>query len=90
MIAAIKQLKAARKAQHVAREVGVSAHTIYALKLKYRGMDVSATLQPKRLRDDSARPRMLVVDLSLKTDALQLTALPTGNAIPTSNAHTAV
>jgi transposase-like protein len=30
MIAAVKQMEAGRKAEDVAREVGVSAHTIYA------------------------------------------------------------
>ena len=41
MIAAVKQMEAGRKAEDVAREVGVSAHTIYAWKSKYGGMDVS-------------------------------------------------
>jgi putative transposase len=41
MIAALKQLEAGRKAEDVAREVGVSKHTIYAWKAKYGGMDVS-------------------------------------------------
>lgn len=34
-IAAVKQMEAGRKAEDVAREVGVSAHTIYAWKAKY-------------------------------------------------------
>ena len=55
MIAAIKQLEAGRKAEDVAREVGVSTHTIYAWKL----------------RDENARLRKLVADLSLDMDALQ-------------------
>ncbi|MGA8645797.1 MAG: transposase, partial [Candidatus Sulfotelmatobacter sp.] len=42
MIGALKQLEAGRKAEDVAREVGVSKHTIYAWKAKYGGMDVSA------------------------------------------------
>ncbi len=41
MIAAVKQMEAGRKAEDVAREAGVSAHTIYAWKSKYGGMDVS-------------------------------------------------
>ena len=41
MIGALKQLEAGRKAEDVAREVGVSKHTIYAWKAKYGGMDVS-------------------------------------------------
>ena len=35
MIAAVKQMEAGRKAEDVAREVGVSAHSIYAWKSKY-------------------------------------------------------
>jgi putative transposase len=46
MIAAVKQMEAGRKAEDVAREVGVSAHTIYAWKLKYGGMDVSEARKP--------------------------------------------
>ena len=42
MIGALKQMEAGRKAEDVAREVGVSKHTIYAWKAKYGGMDVSA------------------------------------------------
>jgi putative transposase len=34
MIGALKQLEAGRKAEDVAREVGVSKHTIYAWKAK--------------------------------------------------------
>ena len=41
MIAAVKQMEAGRRAEDVAREVGVSTHTIYAWKSKYGGMDVS-------------------------------------------------
>ena len=35
MIAAVKQLEAGRKAEDVAREVGVSTHAIYAWMSKY-------------------------------------------------------
>jgi putative transposase len=41
MIAALKQVEAGRKVEDVARENGVSKHTIYAWKAKYGGMDVS-------------------------------------------------
>jgi len=71
MIAALKQMEAGRKAEDVAREVGVSAHTIYAWKAKYGGMDVSETQEAKRLRDENTRLRKLVADLSLDKDMLQ-------------------
>ena len=40
MIAALKQVEAGRAVEDVAREVGVSKHTIYGWKAKYGGMDV--------------------------------------------------
>ena len=52
MIGALKQLEAGRKAEDVAREVGVSKHTIYAWKAKYGGMDVSQAQEAKQLRDE--------------------------------------
>jgi len=71
IIGALKQLEAGRKAEDVAREVGVSKHTIYAWKAKYRGMDVSQTQEAKQLRDENTRLRKLVADLSLDKEALQ-------------------
>jgi putative transposase len=71
MIGALKQIEAGRKAEDVAREVGVSKHTIYAWKAKYGGMDVSQAQEAKQLRDENTRLRKLVADLSLDKDALQ-------------------
>src|SRR5438128_11806765 len=67
MIGALKQLEAGRKAEDVAREVGVSKHMIYAWKAKYGGMDVSQAQEAKQLRDENSRLRKLVADLSLDT-----------------------
>ena len=41
IIGSLKQIETGRKAEDVAREVGVSKHRIYAWKAKYGGMDVS-------------------------------------------------
>jgi putative transposase len=71
MIAALKQVDAGRKVEDVAREVGVSKHTIYAWKAKYGGMDVSQAQEAKQLRDENTRLRKLVADLSLDKEALQ-------------------
>jgi transposase len=57
MIGALKQLEVGRKAEDVAREVGVSKHTIYARKAKYGGMDVSEAQEAKQLRDENTRPK---------------------------------
>ena len=71
MVGAIKQVEAGRKAEDVAREAGVSKHTIYAWKAKYGGMEVSEAQEVKQLRDENARLKKLVADLSLDKDALQ-------------------
>src|SRR5580698_8076421 len=71
IIGVLKQLEAGRKAEDVAREAGVSKHTIYAWKAKYGGMDVSQAQEAKQLRDENARLRKLVADLSLDKEALQ-------------------
>src|SRR5437660_1359730 len=64
MIAALKQVDAGRAVEDVAREVGVSKHTIYGWKAKYGGMDVSQAQEAKQLRDENTRLGKLVADLS--------------------------
>ena len=71
MIGALKQVEAGRKVEDVAREVGVSKHTLYAWKAKYGGMDVSEVQEVKQLREENGRLKKLVADLSLDKDALQ-------------------
>ena len=71
IIAALKQVEAGRKIEDLARECGVSKHTIYAWKSKYGGMDVSEAQEVKQLRDENARLKKLVADLSLDKDMLQ-------------------
>ena len=71
MVAALKQMDAGRRAEDVAREVGVSKHTLYAWKAKYGGMEATEAQEAKQLRDENARLKKLVADLSLDKDALQ-------------------
>jgi putative transposase len=71
MIAALQQMDAGRTAAEVGREVGVCAATIYSWKAKYGGMSVSGVQEAKQLRDENARLKKLVADLSLDKDALQ-------------------
>ena len=64
-------VEAGRKVEDVAREVGVSKHTLYAWKAKYGGMDVSEAQEARQLRDENTCLRKLVADLSLDKEALQ-------------------
>jgi putative transposase len=48
IIGVVKQAEAGRKVEDLARERGVSEHTIYAWKSKYGGMDVSEAQEVKQ------------------------------------------
>ena len=71
IIGALKQVEGGRTTEDVARELGVSKHTIYAWKSKYGEMDVSEAQEVKQLREENARLKKLVADLSLDKDMLQ-------------------
>ena len=71
IIGAVKQVEAGRKADEVAREMGVSKYTIYAWKQKYGGLEVAEAQELKQLRDENARLKKLVAELALDKDALQ-------------------
>ena len=71
IIAALKQVEAGRAVEDLARECGVSKHTIYAWKSKYGGMEVSEAQEVKQLREENTRLKKLVADLSLDKDMLQ-------------------
>ena len=70
IIEALKQVEAGRTAGDVAREYGVSKHTVYAWKAKYGGMDVSEAQRLRELEDENRRLKKLVADLSLDKDML--------------------
>lgn len=71
IIGVLKQVEAGRKVEEVAREVGVSKHTVYAWKAKYGGLEVSEAEELRTLRDENARLKRLVADLSLDKDMLK-------------------
>lgn len=71
MIEAVKQLEAGRTGADVAREYGVSKHTVYAWKSKYGGMELQEVQRLKELEDENRRLKKLVADLSLDKDMLQ-------------------
>jgi len=71
IIEALKRVEAGQKTEDVARAYGVSKHTLYAWKAKYGGMEVSEAQEVKQLRDENARLKKLVAELSLDKDALQ-------------------
>ena len=71
IIGILKQHEAGRKVPELAREIGVSAATIYTWKSKYGGMDVSDAQKLKGLEDENRRLKHLVADLSLDKEVLK-------------------
>jgi len=71
IIEALKRIEAGQKTEEVARQCGVSKHTIYSWRARYGGMEVSEAQEVKQLRDENARLKRLVAELSLDKDALQ-------------------
>jgi putative transposase len=71
IIAALKQVEAGRKVEDVARECGVSKHTMYAWKARYGGMDVTEAQRLRSLEDENSRLKRLVADLSLDREMLK-------------------
>jgi len=71
IIAALKQVEAGRTVDDVARECGVSKHTIYAWKAKFGGMDASEAQKLRQLEDENGRLKRLVADLSLDREMLK-------------------
>jgi putative transposase len=55
----------------VAREYGVSKHTIYAWKAKFGGMDATEAQKLRALEDENGRLKRLVADLSLDREMLK-------------------
>ena len=71
IIAALKQVEAGRTVDDVARECGMSKHTIYAWKAKFGGMEASEAQKLRQLEDENWRLKRLVADLSLDREMLK-------------------
>jgi len=64
-------MEGGRKTGDVAREMGVSAATLYAWKSKYGGMQVNEAKRLRQLEDENRRLKHLVADLSLDREVLK-------------------
>ena len=71
IIGVLKQVEGGRKVEEVAREIGVSKHTVYAWKAKYGGLEVNEAQRLRQLEDENNRLKRLVADLSLDREMLK-------------------
>jgi len=78
ILAVVRQLEAGRQAAEVAREQGVSKHTIYAWHGKYRSVSAQTLQRAKDLEEENLRLRKLVADLCLEKDIFKQRCEKTG------------
>jgi putative transposase len=78
IITAVKQVESGRKVEEVAREVGVSKHTMYAWKQKFGGMEVAEAQELRHLREENAKLKKLVAEYALDKEALKSVIVKNG------------
>ena len=71
IIAALRQAESGVAARDVCRQVGISEATFYTWKRRYGGIGVSELRELRQLREENARLKRLVADLSLDKHILQ-------------------
>ena len=71
IVQAIRQAEGGEKAAEICRKLGISKQTFYAWKRKYSGMGLSELRELRQLRDENAKLKKLVADLSLDRHMLQ-------------------
>lgn len=65
IIKTITRVKNGERARDVAREVGVSDHTIYTWKKRFKNMTVNEAKKMRELEAENARLKKLVADQAL-------------------------
>lgn len=71
ILQAIRQAESGERAAEICRKLGVSEQTFYTWKRKYSGMGLSELRELRQLRDENAKLKKLVADLSLDRHMLQ-------------------
>jgi len=71
IIAALRQAEGGVPVKEVCRQLGVSEATFYVWKRKYAGVGVSELRELRQLREENAKLKRLVADLSLDKHILQ-------------------
>ena len=71
IVFALKQAKTGTWVDEVCRKMGISEATFYNWKKKYGGLGVSELRELKQLKEENARLKQIVADLSLDKQMLQ-------------------
>ena len=71
ILRALRQAEGGSRVADICREHGISEATFYIWKKKYGNLGVSELRQLRQLRDENARLKRLVADLTLDRHILQ-------------------
>jgi putative transposase len=71
ILRALRQAEAGAKVTEICREHGISDATFYIWKKKYSNLGLSELRELRQLRDENAKLKRLVADLSLDRHILQ-------------------
>lgn len=71
IVFALKQSDSGVAVQEICRKMGISEATFYNWKKKYGGLGVSELRELRQLKEENARLKQMVADLSLDKQMLQ-------------------
>ena len=71
IVAAVKQHELGVSVADIARKLGIAEQTFYRWKKQYGGLEASEVRELKQLREENAKLKRLVADLSLDKGMLQ-------------------
>lgn len=71
IVFALKQVDTGTRVEEVCRKMGISEATFYNWKKKYGGLGVNELRELKQLKEENARLKQIVADLSLDKQMLQ-------------------
>lgn len=71
IVAVLRQAESGVPVKEVCRQAGISEDTFYTWRWKYAGIGVSELRELRQLREENARLKRLVADLSLDKHILQ-------------------
>jgi putative transposase len=71
IVAILKQAELGIPITELIRQVGISEQTFYRWKKKYAGLEVDQVRQLKQMREENARLKRIVADLTLDKAMLQ-------------------
>ena len=73
IVRAIHEHEHGKRAEDVCRELGVSQASFYAWKKQYAGLGIAELRELRQLREENARLKTIVADLTLDRQILQET-----------------